>query len=405
MHLSLRHFTAAALSLVLAVGFVACDSRSPTEPGQGQCTYTLSTTNLSFGASGGSGSVTVTTASGCTWTATSDRGWMTITSGANGTGNGVVSVSVSANSGDSVRTGALTIAGQAVSVREDPLEACTLSISPANAAHAADAATGSFSVSAPSHCQWTATAAVPWLRIASGSPGAGNGTIAYAVEANRDSSARSGGITVEQQTFLVNQAGAGSPPPPPPPPLCEYSVTPIQFTPCMASPSTLTAAITTAQGCTWTATAGASWISVTEGQSGSGPGNIVFRISENWDEPRQAVVMVRWPTVTAGQNLQVAQAGCRYSVSVDTFTVAAAGSSGQFSVYQVSDPIECGGPTQSACRWAAQSDVPWITVTTSMPQVGDNPVSFTVAANTGTVARSGSITVRNQVVRITQAGR
>ena len=170
-------------------------------------------------------------------------------------------------------------------------------------------------------------------------------------------------------------------------------------------PYNLTATITTQQGCTWTASPGASWITVTGGQSGSGSGVISFMVSENWESPRHGVVMVRWPTVSAGQNLQVAQAGCRYAVSATSVSIAATGGSGRFDVIQQSDPYTCGGATQDACRWTAQSSVPWITVTTSMPQMGDNPVSFTVAPNDGTSPRTGTITVRDQVVQIAQSGR
>ena len=65
----------------------------------------------------------------------------------------------------------------------------------------------------------------------------------------------------------------------------------------------------------------------------------------------------------------------------------------------------CGGATQDRCVWSAVADVPWITVTTGMPRTGDNPVSFTVGANPATDARVGTITVRDKVVLITQAGR
>ena len=114
--------------------------------------------------------------------------------------------------------------------------------------------------------------------------------------------------------------------------------------------------------------------------------------------------MVRWPTATAGQNTQVSQAGCNYAVSTSSISLAAVGGTGQFNVIQASDPITCGGPLQDACRWTAQADVPWITITTSMPQAGDNPVGFTVTANPGTSPRTGRITVRDKVVQITQSG-
>ena len=114
---------------------------------------------------------------------------------------------------------------------------------------------------------------------------------------------------------------------------------------------------------------------------------------------------MRWPTPTAGQNIRVAQAGCSYGVSRAAFSFGAAASTGTFDVLQQSDPIACGGATQDRCVWTAESDVPWITITTGMPRAGDNPVSFTVASNDGTAARIGTIRVRDKQVIVTQAGR
>ena len=388
------------LAAALVAAFSACDKNSsPTQPTPGPCSYSLSASSLSFGASGGSGSVNVTAPSHCTWTAASDRGWMTITSGSSGQGNGVVSVSLTSNPNLAERTGTLTIAGQSVAVREDGVTPCTLDISPASASYNKDAATGTFTVTAPEQCPWTAATNAGWLTVTSGASGSGNGTVAYSLERNRELTSRTGGIAVGQRTFIVTQ-GADTPPAP----VCEYSVTPVEFTPCMAVSYTMSATITTQDGCTWTAQPDAPWITVTAGQSGSGSGVVSFTVSDNWDAPRQSVVKVRWPTVTAGQNLRVLQAGCFYAVSKSSINVLASGGVERFDVLQQSEPYTCGGATQNACRWTAQSDVPWITVTTSMPQAGDNPVSFTVAANTGTAARTGRITVRDKVVLITQAG-
>jgi hypothetical protein len=106
-----------------------------------------------------------------------------------------------------------------------------------------------------------------------------------------------------------------------------------------------------------------------------------------------------------GQNVRIAQAGCRYAVSKTAIAFAASGGSGSFDVIQQSDPIECGGATQDRCVWSAVADVPWITITSGMPRSGDNPVSFTVASNAGADARVGTVTVRDKVVLITQAGK
>ena len=168
---------------------------------------------------------------------------------------------------------------------------------------------------------------------------------------------------------------------------------------------TVTATVMTQPFCPWTAASNASWLNVSSGGSGSGPGVVSFTFPDNYDAPRDGIVMVRWPTPTAGQNIRVAQAGCRYAVTRSAFNFAAPGEPGTFDVFQESDPNTCGGPTQDRCVWTAQSDVPWITVTGSMPRSGDGPATFMVAVNDGTAARTGTITVRDKVVTITQAGR
>jgi len=66
--------------------------------------------------------------------------------------------------------------------------------------------------------------------------------------------------------------------------------------------------------------------------------------------------------------------------------------------------VTCGGATQDRCVWTAVSSVPWITITSSMPKSGDNPVAFTVQANGVPQPRTGQIRVRDQIVTVTQAG-
>ena len=384
----------AGILAALGVSLAACNKSTPVSP-PAACVFQLSATTLTFAAGGGTNAVTVAAASHCAWTAVSDRAWMSITSGASGTGNGVVTIAVGANGAETARTGTLTIAGQAVTVQEEGLQPCTFDIAPSTASYGTDAASGSFSVTAPAPCAWTAASTASWLQVTGGSPGAGDGTVFFAVERNLDPASRAGAITVGARTFSVAQAGdAGA---------CEYAVTPVTFTPCMSVPFELTASLTTSAGCTWTATPDVSWLTLLSPATGTGSTQIRFRVAENWLAPREGRVQVRWPTPTAGQNLIVNQAGCSYAVTVQTFSVAASGGTRQFDVFQQSIPVSCGGPLQDACLWTAEADVPWITVSTPMPQRGDNRVTFAVAPNTGP-ARSGTITVRSQVVQITQAG-
>ena len=144
---------------------------------------------------------------------------------------------------------------------------------------------------------------------------------------------------------------------------------------------------------------------MTSGASGAGTGVVTVNVPANYDAPRTGTVLVRWPTPTLGQNVRIAQAGCRYAVSKTAITVPAVGGSNAFDVIQQSDPTECGGAPQDRCVWSAVADVPWITITSGVPRAGDNPVSFTVAANPSTDGRVGTITVRDKVVQITQRGK
>lgn len=389
--------TGLALAVLAVVAAYGCGHKTPTQP---SCSYTLSATTLTFGADGGSRTVGVTTGAACEWTATSDRDWVTIASGGTGTGPGTVDVRAAANTAASERSGTVTVAGQAVAVRQDAAAPCRIDIAPRDASFSKDSATGTFAVTADAGCSWTAVSQAAWLVVTGGSPGVGTGTVSYALDRNRELTGRTGTITVGGQTFTVSQAGDTGPAP-----VCEYSVAPIEFTPCMTSP-VMTATVTTSgQGCSWTAEADAPWITIAGGQGGTESGTITFTVSDNWLAPRSSVIKVRWPTVTAGQNLQIRQAGCHYAVSPAAISVAAPGGTARFDVFQQSDPNNCGGATQDRCLWTAEADVPWITITSPTSRTGDNPVSFTVAPNDGASPRTGRITVRDQAVVVTQAGR
>jgi hypothetical protein len=78
------------------------------------------------------------------------------------------------------------------------------------------AGSGSFQVEAlsdtsPASCFWTAVSSdASWLHVTSGGSGAGNGTVAYSVDANTDSHDRYGTITIGgQYGFPVYQSGTG----------------------------------------------------------------------------------------------------------------------------------------------------------------------------------------------------
>ena len=259
---------------------------------------------------------------------------------------------------------------------------CEYTVTPDRTSFSKDGGTGTATVDTAGPCGWTAASDAPWLTIASGAQGTGTGVVSYSVARNSTSriavpvsSSPRAGSTSSSRVILA---------------AVRYSVAPVELNVCMSVPDELTTMITTQGSCPWTATTGAPWLTVVGGQSGTGSGSVRFRVSENWEAPRDAPIQVRWPTPTAGQNVRVFQAGCLYSVTRSAIAMPVSGGSSTFDVLQQSVPNTCGGATQNACVWTAQADVPWITIVTSMPQAGDNRVSFTAAANTSGVARMGT---------------
>jgi hypothetical protein len=383
----------AAGAVTLLVVASACGSSSPSAPTE-PCSYTLSATHSTFTADAGRGTVGVATRQDCAWSVAGTGEWVGLLTPTSAfTGSGTADFSVTANTG-AAREKTLTVAGHAFSVRQDGAAACTYAIDPERGEFAASGGTGSVTVSTRDGCAWTAEPGAAWIAVDGERDRRGAGSVSYAVAENNATTPRTGTIAIAGRTHTVEQRSEASP-------LCEYRVSPVQFDPCMPG-GTGSAKVTAGDGCRWTATASASWLTISSGRSGTGSGTIAFAWTDNYLAPRAGIVMVRWPTASLGQNVHVDQAGCTYAVSRAAIDVPSAGGAVSVDVLQMAEPNTCGGPLQDRCVWRARSDVSWITVTTPMPRSGDNPVSLTVAPNTG-AARIGHVTVADETVTITQA--
>jgi hypothetical protein len=84
---------------------------------------------------------------------------------------------------------------------------CFYALSAGSINTCASESSGNVGVIAPSACGWTASTDSDWLHTSSG--GTGNGIINYTVDANA-TNARSGTITMQGQTFTVNQGDSGN---------------------------------------------------------------------------------------------------------------------------------------------------------------------------------------------------
>jgi hypothetical protein len=79
-------------------------------------------------------------------------------------------------------------------------------VSPPSVAVNAGGGGGVFEVNIPEGCPWTAASNDPWVRVAAGSSGSGDGNVSFSVDAN-PGPPRTGTITAGGRLFVVSQAG------------------------------------------------------------------------------------------------------------------------------------------------------------------------------------------------------
>jgi hypothetical protein len=337
-------------------------------------------------AKGGAATVAVTAQAECAWTASSQSSWITGLSPTSGQGNAQVQFQVDGNPDPAPRQGDIVFNDQHVQVRQDGTP-CVYQIGPGTQTIDADAFTGTIAVTAVASCAWSATTNAPWLSIASGASGSGNGTVTYRAAANA-SGGRSGTLTVAGQTVTITQNGAASGPPPPTGgPSCTYALD-ATLREIGTPGGTVSVAVTAGAGCAWTAVSQVPWLNVTNGASGSGNGTVTIAVAENSGASRIG------PVGIAGLTFLVNQSGnCAVTVNPTSQSIGAGGGPG----------AAIGVTTNAGCAWSAMSNAAWLTITNGASGSGNGSVTFSATANPG-AARTGTLLVAGQVFTVTQAG-
>jgi Viral BACON domain/Putative binding domain, N-terminal len=339
------------------------------EQGTG-CSYAIAADTFLLDASGGERQIPVTAPPGCNWTAESRTSWIAIASGSSGSGSAAVSFRVGATDGPE-RSGTLIVAGHPVTITQG--QGCTFAVSPTSLDIAPAGGPSLIQVQSGSGCGWLAASATPWISVTGGANGNGSGPVQIAVAANTGP-ARNGSVTVAGRTVTIAQANG-----------CTYSVT---STPQDVAPAggSVSPAIATGQGCPWTASSSADWITTTT-TSGSGPAQIAFSIASNSGPPRSGTITV------AGQVLTIAQSSaCTWTFAPASTDLPREGGAGNVLV------ILAG-----VCTWTTTTTTDWIQLTAGSSGTGNGLVQFLVGPNPG-AARMGSLTIAGQQYVVRQAG-
>jgi hypothetical protein len=335
------------------------------------CVMQLGDSSGSFSQAGGSGTIVVQASnSGCAWTAVSDSGWIVIKSGASGSGNGTVAYDVQAGSG-TPRTGTVLVAGLRYSITQS--ENCTYTVSPTSYSPGLAGGSTTIAVTTNAGCPWTAVSNVPWVSVAQGSSGTGPGTTQITVEAT-NGPPRSGTVLVAGQVVTVTQGGT-----------CSFVVSPLSQS-FSAQGGSGSATIETSPGCAWAAVSDVPWITLTTAETGSGNGAFGFSVAPLSGPARTGTISIAGSKITVTQG-----SGCAISIAPTSANVPAAGGTGSVTV-----------TTSAGCPWTATSNASWLTVTAGASGSGGGTVQYSAAA-TGSVARSGALTIGGQTFTVNQA--
>jgi hypothetical protein len=241
---------------------------------------------MDFAVAGGTGSFDVTSGSNCGWTAASNASWIHVTPGSAASGNGTVRFTVLQNTGGS-RTGTITAAAQAFTIRQDG--ACTFTVSPSSISIGDRGGESAVDVNGGADCEWTATSDSPWLEVASAARGKGNGTVKLKVSRN-EGTARTGRATVGGRTVTVSQESG-----------CAIQVRGKQEIDVNRGGGDRSVDVRAGDACAWTASSNVAWIRITRGATGVGDGTVEFNVDRNRGDRRTGTITIGGQSVTIRQ--------------------------------------------------------------------------------------------------------
>jgi hypothetical protein len=350
---------------------------------------------------GGTGRLNISINRECTWSARSEADWIAI-SPASGQGNAQVDYRVAANPLAASRTGVIVVNDQRAELRQ--AAACLYTLSPRQQTAQSSGERLTVTVSTAAGCAWTAVSQSSWISVESGASGSGNGSVSLRVAPNTGAG-RTGTVSIAGQPHTVSQSAAdGTPPPNPPgptppsptPPVCTFALSSKAVTVAPAGGSA-SVSVTVSDGCEWAASSADEWLTIVNGASGNGAGSVQFTAAPN---PSGAA---RTGTLTiAGQSVAVTQGGTTTvpPPSCTTFTLSRTSESVDASGGTISVTVT----TQADCQWTAASNVGWLSVVVGASGTGNGMVQFSVAPNTATSPRTGTLAIAGQVFTVTQAG-
>ncbi len=260
--------------------------------------------------------------------------------------------------------------------------AAKFSVSPTRISVSPDANSGTLSVVAPADSNLSVSNPVSWITVSAPATRAvnNNETLTYSVSPNTSCTNRVGIFYVKTQAVTITQAGVTA----------AYSVSPssASFTTNGGNGS-----VSLSANCLWSLQSDASWITITSPSSGSDNSTINFSIPNNSsNNSRSGSIKVRDGNSVVRATLIITQNGVPLSHSLSSTNATFSSAGGNSNVVLTATQV-----------WAAQSDVTWIKDISPSNGSGNATITYSVAANSDSAARTGSIKIldANSVVKQT----
>jgi hypothetical protein len=147
---------------------------------------------------------------------------------------------------------------------------CAIALSAATQDVSAAASQFAVDIDASRECAWDSRSDASWVQTSPAS-GQGQASLTVTVGTNTQQTGRTATVFVNDASMKVTQAAAPAP--------CSYALSPPTRS-FSENGGTGTVAVQTGSSCTWNASTGASWITISN-TSGTGPGTVIYVVERN----------------------------------------------------------------------------------------------------------------------------
>jgi hypothetical protein len=351
------------------------------------CLYAVSPASRRVGHTTQTVVFSVDTQPDCAWTSTSATDFAGRIAGGNGPGTGSVSYAVEANATAAARAVSLTVAGASVTITQDTLPPCVISVSPRLVRVGAGGDTPRITVDAPSDCEWTAGGHDLSFNLEAG--GMGPGLVDIYVGNNPGDLPRALSAFIGGQTVMILQAGVTGE-------QCTYSIGngDLDFgTNADDSWFTIT---TSFDYCPWVLSDTQEWIT-TSRTGGTGSARVDVFVTTNTGPQRNGYIYVADVEIPVEQNGTTPPdpdpdpSECTFAVSQNSFIFHPSGGEGSLQVF-----------TGPACSWSATSSNDFASISSGSAQTGSGVVTVTVGPAPNADLRTTTLTIAGQPIVVAQ---